>query len=284
MTTFRITQISDTHLSPRFPAIADNFAYVSAHLAQTAPDLVINTGDAAFDGPDRPEDLAYARALHDAIGVPCRFIPGNHDIGDNPTQTTPRPRQLVSAANREAFVAAFSHDRWTLDAAGWTLIGLNAMILNSGLDAEREQDAWLAREIDKARGRPIALFMHKPLCKTAPDEPELAATDNRYIPVPARQRLNTLLARADVRLIASGHVHQRRDVMIGRTRHVWAPSTAFVIGSDTRQERIGVKELGLVEYLFSPDRVDVHHVNLPGLVTIDIDDVLQQLSTMTAVS
>ena len=51
----------------------------------------------------------------------------------------------------------------------------------------------------------------------------------------------------DLRLVASGHVHQRRDFTFGRTRHVWSPSTGFII-SDAKQERIGLKEVGLVEY------------------------------------
>jgi hypothetical protein len=42
-------------------------------------------------------------------------------------------------------------------------------------------------------------------------------------------------------------VHQRRDFTFGRTRHVWSPSTGFII-SDAKQERIGLKEVGLVEY------------------------------------
>jgi hypothetical protein len=33
----------------------------------------------------------------------------------------------------------------------------------------------------------------------------------------------------DLRLIASGHVHQRRDFTHGHVRHVWAPSTGLPI-------------------------------------------------------
>ena len=61
------------------------------------------------------------------------------------------------------------------------------------------------------------------------------------------RRLVETLRDVDLRLVASGHVHQRRDFTFGRTRHVWSPSTGFII-SDAKQERIGLKEVGLVEY------------------------------------
>ena len=81
--TFRIAQISDTHLSRERPFFSGNFARVATHLRADPPDLVINSGDMALDGPSRDSDLAEARSLHDAIGLPCRFIPGNHDCGES---------------------------------------------------------------------------------------------------------------------------------------------------------------------------------------------------------
>jgi hypothetical protein len=59
--------------------------------------------------------------------------------------------------------------------------------------------------------------------------------------MPARRRLVETLRDVDLRLVASGHVHQRRDFTFGRTRHVWSPSTGFII-SDAKQERIGLKD------------------------------------------
>ena len=49
-----------------------------------------------------------------------------------------------------------------------------------------------------------------------------------------------MFSAVDLRLVASGHVHQRRDFTFGRTRHVWAPSAGFVI-SDAMQEVIGTQ-------------------------------------------
>jgi 3',5'-cyclic AMP phosphodiesterase CpdA len=273
MSEFRLAQISDTHLARRLSRLTANFDEVSSYIDDSRPDLVINSGDIAFDGPGSPDDLQFARMLHDALPVPVRYLPGNHDIGDNPTQAGPTPSQPVTERDRQAFIAAFGDDRWRFEAAGWCFIGLNSLVMNSGLVSEAEQFDWLASELASANGRPVALFLHKPLYLNAPDDPELAATAIRYVPMPARRRLIDMLRGVNLRLVASGHVHQRRDFTYRGVRTVWAPSAGFVI-SDARQERIGIKEVGLVEYRFRPDGFDVRYVRAPGQVDIDLDSLL----------
>jgi len=273
MPEFRLTQISDTHLARRLTKLTDNFHGLSEYIDATRPDLVINSGDLAFDGPTSPKDLDFAKSLHDALPVACRYLPGNHDIGDNPTQIGPVPSQRVSEDGRQAYLSLFGDDRWQFEAAGWCFIGLNSLVINSGLESETEQFDWLAAELASAQGKPVALFLHKPLYLNAPGDPELEATSIRYVPQPARRRLIEMLGAADLRLVASGHVHQRRDFTFGRVRHVWAPSAGFII-SDARQERIGTKEVGLVEYRFQPDSFEVRHVKAPGQVDVDLDELL----------
>lgn len=272
MPEFRLTQISDTHLARRFERLTDNFHRVSEHIDATRPDLVINTGDLAFDAPSNGDDLYFAKALHDALPVACRHLPGNHDIGDNPTEVGPRPSQPVTEAHRQIFTSMVGDDRFSFEAAGWCFVGLNSLVMNSGLACEAEQFDWLAAELAGAAGKPIALFLHKPFYLNAPDDPELEATSIRYVPQPARRRLIEMLDSVDLRLVGSGHVHQRRDFTFGRVRQVWAPSAGFVI-SDARQERIGTKEVGLVEYRFQPDSFEVRHVRVPGQVDVDLDSL-----------
>ena len=91
--------------------------------------------------------------------------------------------------------------------------------------------------------------------------------------MPARRRLVEMLRAVDLRLIASGHVHQRRDFTYRQIRHIWAPSAGFII-SDKRQERIGIKEVGFVEYRFQPDSFEVRHVRAPGQINVDLDELL----------
>ncbi|WP_291684986.1 metallophosphoesterase [Bradyrhizobium sp.] len=273
MPEFRLTQISDTHLARRLPALTGNFHRLSEYIDVRRPDLVVNSGDLAFDAPTSPDDLEFARSLHAALPVACRYVPGNHDIGDNPTAIGPTPPQLATELGRQAFIAAFGEDRWRFEAAGWCFIGLNSLVMNTGLASEAEQFEWLTAQLAAASGKPVALFLHKPLFLNAPGDPELAATAFRYVPMPARSRLVEVLGSVDLRLVASGHVHQRRDFTHSRVRQIWAPSAGFVI-SDQRQEVIGIKQVGLVEYRFRPDSFEVLHVRAPGQTDIDLDSLL----------
>src|SRR5271156_1466406 len=229
MPEFRLTQISDTHLARLLPRLTDNFHRISEYIDARRPDLVINSGDLAFDGPTSPGDLEFAAALHKELPVACRFLPGNHDIGDNPTQVGPPLAHPVTDAKLEAYHRIVGEDRWQFEAAVWCFIGLNSLTMNSGLADEAEQFDWLAVQLSATGGKPLALFLHKPLYLNAPDDPELAATSFRYVPMPARRRLIEMLRAVDVRLVASGHVHQRRDFTHSHIRQIWAPSTAFII-------------------------------------------------------
>ena len=145
--------------------------------------------------------------------------------------------------------------------------------MNTGLAREAEQFDWLASQLASAKARPVALFLHKPLFLNSPDDPELAESAIRYVPTHPRRRLLQLLATVDLRLVASGHVHQIRDFTYQHVRHIWAPSTGFVL-PDRIQETIGTKELGLVEYRFQPDSFEVRHVRAPGQIDVDLDSLI----------
>ena len=275
MTEFRLTQISDTHLSraARFASLTENFHRVSEHIDAARPDLVVNSGDVSWDGPSSRDDLAYAKDLHAALPVACRYLPGNHDIGDNPTAVGKPPSHRANEEDLAAFNAVFAEDRWQFESAGWRFIGLNSVVMNTGLASEIEQEDWLKSQLSGANGKPIAMFLHKPLFLQTPEDPETPGTAIRYVPQPVRAQLVEMMGSHDVRLVASGHVHQRRDFTWGRTRHVWAPSVGFII-PDRMQDVIGVKETGLVEYRFRPDSFEVRYVRAPGQVTVNMDDLI----------
>ena len=273
MTEFRLTQISDTHLARRLQKLTDNFHRVGEHIDATRPDLVVNSGDISFDGPTSRADLEFAKELHDALPVPCRHLPGNHDIGDNPTAVGPVPKQPATEECRKNYLSVVGNDRWRFDEAGWCFIGLNSLIMNTGLASEAEQFDWLTSELSRANGKPVALFLHKPLYLNTPDDPEIESSAIRYVPQPRRKNLIDMFAEVDLRLVASGHVHQRRDFTYRQIRHVWAPSAGFVI-SDAMQERIGIKEVGLVEYRFQPDSFEVRHVRAPGQTDVWLDELI----------
>jgi 3',5'-cyclic AMP phosphodiesterase CpdA len=273
MSEFRLTQISDTHLARRLQSLTDNFHRVSEYIDATRPDLVINSGDISFDGPNSRSDLEFAKELHDALPVPCRHLPGNHDIGDNPTAVGPVPKQPATEKERQNYLSVIGEDRWRFDAAGWSFIGLNSLIMNTGIESEAEQFDWLASELAGVNGKPVALFLHKPLFLNEPEDPELEASAIRYVPQPRRKQVIEMFGNVDLRLVASGHVHQRRDFTYRHTRHVWAPSAGFVI-PDHMQDVIGVKEVGLVEYRFQPDSFEVRYARAAGQIDVGLESLI----------
>jgi hypothetical protein len=49
--------------------------------------------------------------------------------------------------------------------------------------------------------------------------------------------------------------------------------------SDKRQEMIGIKQVGLVEYRFQPDAFEVRFVKAPGQIDVDLDSLLSPTSS-----
>lgn len=267
MSAFRVIQVSDTHLSREKPWFLPNFEIVAGIVAARRPDLVVNTGDLALDGANRDDDLAFARECHDALAVPVRAIPGNHDVGDNPPARA-RPGELITEERQARYRRYFGDDAWTVDAGPWVLVGVNAQLLGSGLPAEEAQWSFLASVATRAAGRPIALFVHKPLFR---DDPGEANVTHRTVTPENRRRLADLLHGANVRLVASGHLHQHRHHRLDDVDHCWGPSTAYVL-PDRKQPRMGQKRVGYVEYTFQPGRVDVSIVEPPELTNHDLDE------------
>src|SRR5262245_43593147 len=102
--TFRIAQISDTHLSGEKPFFVDNFVRIGEAIKRSTPDLLLNSGDISLDGAGDERDLAAARLLHDELGLPTRFLPGNHDLGDC-QDSLGHSEALIDAARRDRYVS-----------------------------------------------------------------------------------------------------------------------------------------------------------------------------------
>lgn len=266
---FRIAQISDTHLSEEKPFFIENFRRIGAALRASSPDLVVNSGDISLDGADDETDLAAARALHDALDLPIRYLPGNHDLGDS--QDAPAHGEgAIDLDRRERYLRHFDMDFWSFDVPGWRVLGINAQLLGSDLaEAAAEQESLVYWAASTLEARRLALFLHKPLFDQ--DCRETAVTGRFVNPVP-RRRLLELLAKAPPALVACGHVHQYRELQTDGASHVWATSTAFVI-PDARQPRYGVKQVGYVEHQLGEDGTFASRfVQVPGVPTLNIAD------------
>ena len=262
---FRVVHISDTHLSRAKPWFLPNFEAMVGIVSARRPDLVVNTGDISFDGADHEDDLAFSRSCHAALPAPVRTIPGNHDVGDNPWR--PGLDHAITDERLTRYRRYFGEDSWRVEAGTWILLGVNAQLLGSGLAAEARQWSFLASARADAGDRPLALFIHKPLFDQDPAEGDV---NHRYVTPDNRRRLIDVLDGANLRLVASGHVHQHRSRRVANVDHCWAPSTAYVL-PDRKQPRLGTKRVGYVAYTFRPRDVNVEIIEAPELTNHDLD-------------
>ena len=261
----RIVVLSDIHLSPTHGFFWENWCVAREFANAQRADAVIVNGDLAINGPDSDAEIAFAAravaALRPPSPAPVLVLPGNHDVGDEPPGQD--PDQIIDDERLARWDRSFAADRFVVDAGSFRLIGINAQLCGSGLARERLQDQWLDEQLSSAGGRPVALFLHKPLFMETPAE--ATATSACMVP-PARARLIARLDRADVRLVVSGHLHQHRERTVAGRRQLWLPAVAFagdpVPGGDTR--------CGLVVLDFADGGVEVTVERPPGLVSHDL--------------
>lgn len=231
----RIALIADTHLSARSPECVANWHAARRGVERLGADLTIHLGDITLDGHRHREELDFASCLVQQWPTEMRCVPGNHDLGDGSGETP------LQAGLLQDYQDVFGPDRWLVTAGTWKLLGINAQVL--GTDSAQEETLWnwLAQQVGPtATHAQTALFLHRPMLRPQPGE---FARQGRYVNAGATRRLLGLLERT-LRVVVSGHTHQYLDCKVDGVRHVWMPSTAFILPDDL-QTRIGEKLVGV---------------------------------------
>ncbi len=264
----RIIQISDTHLSVRHKHFAGNNAAIARWLGTEKPDLVINTGDLSMDGARLFDDQAYAAGWHAALGVPVLSVPGNHDVGD---LVAFAPTQPVNAERLTQWQGLFGPDMWVHDLPGWRLIGLNAMLMGTGLPEEAAQEAWLRAAV--ASDSLVGVFLHKPLFIDRPEEP---ARGYWTVPPAPRARVLAILAGCRLAFVSSGHLHIARRLQHDGVEHIWCPAASFVVGP-FQEELGGARVPGVIEHIFTAAGVSSRTLRPDGLDDLLIDPVGKEI-------
>jgi 3',5'-cyclic AMP phosphodiesterase CpdA len=237
----RIALVSDSHLAKIAPACNTNWQAVREYVAHCRADLTVHLGDITLDAATDSSQVDAVRRMCDAWPSEFRFLPGNHDIGDNPPAPEVAAKHPLDERLLQQYRASFGPDWWTADAGAWLIIGLNAQLFGSDSTEEADQWRWLDQRIHEAGTRPVILMQHKPLFQNTRDD---SRPHIRYVPLAPRRRLLAMLARLNLRIVFSGHTHQYLDRTFDDVRHIWMPSTSFFIPDD-EQERVGEKITGL---------------------------------------
>ena len=258
----RIALIADSHLSARSPECVANWHAARRAVELLGADLTVHLGDITLDGQTHEEEFGFASRLVQEWPTEMRCVPGNHDLGDGSGEEPLDTRLL------RIYREVFGPDHWVVDAGSWKLLGINAQLL--GTDSAQELSLWQWIEdqaIHPGTHAHTALFLHRPLHR--PQSGELARK-GRYVPIVACERLLEGPLRRTLKLVVSGHTHQCLDITARGVRHVWLPSSGFILPDDI-QVRIGEKlvGIGLLEFneggarfdLWCPDGMTRHDVS-----------------------
>jgi len=256
----RVALIADTHLSARSPECVANWHAARRAVERLGADLTVHLGDITLDGQTHPEELAFASQLMQRWPGEMRCVPGNHDLGDGSGEV-PLDSRLLGA-----YGDTFGADRWRVQAGDWQLLGINAQLLGTNSAQEFALWRWLDDVAEQAAAH-TALFLHRPVRRPLLGE---LARKGRYVASAAGERLLAGRLQPTLRLVVSGHTHQYLDLDADGVRHVWMPSTAFVL-PDEMQARIGEKlvGIGLLEFddadvrfdLWCPDGMTRHDLS-----------------------
>jgi len=264
---YRIGLITDTHLSGERPFFNENFSLIASALAEARPDLILNLGDMTLDGCGDTDDLAFARAIHDRIGVEWVAIPGNHDVGDN--QETGKS-QLITPERRARWLTVIGPDYWVRDVPGWRMLGIDSLLLGSDLVEARAQEEFISEAVRTLGDRQLALFLHKPLYYASLQEDEFGA--NGVNPVP-RGRLLAALGGTLPRLVCCGHRHEYRERDADGMYQIWAPAGSFTLADWFMPTRGGVHQVGYVDLELHGDGTHRSRMVRPaGIQDLDLVD------------
>ncbi|NKB66727.1 MAG: hypothetical protein GKR89_06690 [Candidatus Latescibacteria bacterium] len=241
-------------------------------VAALEPDFVVHMGDVV---QEYPETDGFVRAQDQALEqmAACRLAPhwvaGNHDVGDKPDPTM--PTHPVGAAGLEQYHQRFGPSWYSLECGELHLVVLNSQILNTGLEAEARQKAWLEADLAAHAGQPTAVFLHLPPYLYDPGEAHLGHYDN--IGAPARIWLLDLFAAHSVDWLFAAHVHFAFCPPAGATDYRIVPSTSFTRpgfshlfqgAPPPEQGRDDTPKLGFFLCRLRPDRLDIHLIRSGG--------------------
>ncbi len=233
--TFFFIQMSDPQFG-MFPTKGDIFQETQlfekaiAYANRLAPAFVINTGDMIND-PSDENQLTVALSTMKKIdkSIPSYVIPGNHDIGDAPTEQS-----------LNWYRKSVGKDWYSFDYGKWHFIGLNSCIIANSEHVAKDMEKqweWLNHDLEKAASDSnlhIVVFMHHPLFLDHPEERD----DYFNIPKQTRQLCLNLFQKYNIKTIFSGHLHQNNLTTNSRLELITTGPVGMPLGSASSGFRI----------------------------------------------
>ena len=244
-----------------FPHETANFDFAIATANRLRPAFVVITGDLVNSRENTAEIAEFQRiAAKLAPGIRLFNVPGNHDLGNEPT-----PESL--AAYRERF----GRDYYTFrigDIAGFVVdSSLLKAPANTAADAAK-MEAWLKTELAKAKAdgvKNLIVFQHIPPFMKDPNEPE--SYDS--FPLETRVRYLKLLHEFGVKHLFAGHYHATVETRDGDLEiHITGPVGMPLRGGKSGMRIVSVKGASVSHQYFDfgmlPETLELTPANAAG--------------------
>jgi 3',5'-cyclic AMP phosphodiesterase CpdA len=179
----------------------ENLLFAVENINRLKPMFVVVTGDLVNKTGDESQIQRYKELIGRVDpSIPVYNVPGNHDVGNQPTD-----KQLAQ------YRKSFGKDYYSFDAGSIRGIVLDSSLLGSPANASIEataQEKWLSSELARAKKdmvEPI-VFLHISFFLNDPQEPDQYFN----IPTQIRARYLKLLHEYGVKHVFAGH-HHRND-------------------------------------------------------------------------
>ncbi|MCU0473498.1 MAG: metallophosphoesterase [Bacteroidales bacterium] len=190
------------------------------------PDFIIITGDFVHNSNSIAQIEEFKRITSKINPkIPVYYTPGNHDLGQNPTEESIR-----------TYIKNYGRDKFSFRHKGSSFIGFNSSLIKARLAVpEQEQYNWLEKRLKKRQGaQHIILFCHYPFFNKTVDEP----TAYSNIDLEYRKKYLELFNTNKVDAVFSGHYHNNSHSTYGNVELVTTSALGKPLGTAPSGMRI----------------------------------------------
>jgi 3',5'-cyclic AMP phosphodiesterase CpdA len=231
-----------------------NYEFAVATVNRLKPGFVIVLGDLINKDGDQEQIREFFRISKKINpSVPVYYVPGNHDVGQEPTpQTLAAYRQNVG------------RDYYSFRAGPIYGIVLDSAVMIAPQKAQADYDeqiSWLKKELETAKGseaRHVIVFQHHPLFVSDPNE----ADQWGNVPLERRRPILELLHKYGVHYVFAGHVHKNSVAKDGDLEMVACGPVAMPFGEDGSGLRLAIVTSSGIEHRYYnfgklPDKLEI---------------------------
>lgn len=245
---FTFIQLTDTQMG--FISENQNYneeikLYTAAvdFINRTKPNFVVITGDFVNNRTDTSQIKAF-KQITSLINkkIPVYLIPGNHDIGNNPTKESV-----------DFFFRYYKNEKFNFTYKNVQFIGINSCYINSDSEQEHQQLDWLKKTLkEHPYNMRKIVFSHHPFFIKNIDEKD----NYSNIAQPERSEYMELFKENGVVAIFAGHLHNNAEAWYGGINMV----TTSAVGKQLGNEKPGLRVIKVYK-----DSITHHYVEIQSM-------------------